>query len=248
MKALIGQIWRFLKQGRIRGPHLKIDRVDAPGYKGEYTGREKLIVHRDDCPWIGPDVPGIIRLCLCGAIARNRAARENLTIILPVDVVVVTAGVDYDAIYQARRAMESVKEFWMDSFGIAVLPNVRGRNHGGTDSSARFEHYYESCGASPGLYVYPQDRVGKDSLFLGEAFIIDGYATVAGQSQSDEGLLLIFNHEMYHLVARDAGHYPETFVSTRINPDNTAFNAAQRIVLRLGAAKLAGIRGPDFDN
>ena len=38
MKALIRQIWRYLSgHGK-----LKMDSVDAPGYQGEHTGREKL--------------------------------------------------------------------------------------------------------------------------------------------------------------------------------------------------------------
>ena len=211
MIGTIRQIWRKLTgYGK-----LKMDTVDAPGYQGEHTGRGKL--------------GG------CSCFYRE----SGPTIVLPVDVVVVTDSVDYDAIYQARRAMESVLAFWLDSFGIAVLPHVVGWGEG-TYGEPRHLHYYAVRGRTPSLYVYSDlARVGAD--YLGEAYIQDGYATVTGDGQSDEGLMLIINHELYHLVARDPNHYSSTFVSTRINPDHTAYLQEQRETVRAGAAKLGGV-------
>lgn len=165
---------------------------------------------------------------------------------LHVDVYVVTDGVDYDAVYQARRAMDIVADFWREKLGIAVLAHVSGWVAQESINTSEFRdiHVYGTRGQTPSLYVFPGlPRVGLNHL--GEAFTQDGYATIAGQMQSDQGQALIDSHELGHLVSGSTAHEEGTFISVRINPDsnspdNNSVGRLQRILLRRGAMTLAG--------
>lgn len=171
----------------------------------------------------------------------------ELIIPLRVDVVVMTDGINMGTWYDVRRSMLRVVDVWA-TMGIALLPKVVGFDINWTQEARTLNdgvletHVYGVKGGTPSLYVYADlDWVGDNRNHLGEAFLVDGYATVAAASQNDEKIALIASHELYHLVARNDAHPIGTIMDPVISSENTLINGPQRLAARTGAAKLSGI-------
>jgi len=160
---------------------------------------------------------------------------------LPVDVFVMTHKRDMVAVYRVRGIMEDVAEFWSD-VGIHLIPRVVGADNAANkhiEAQLQSAHYYRFQGRNPSIYIL-MDRatVGGTNEYLGQAFLVDQLAVVAGAVE-DGGLMDVINHELGHLLGLP--HQAETFMreAIRPGPDNRV-TTIQSIQLHESAAALGG--------
>ena len=143
---------------------------------------------------------------------------------LRLNLVAVNQTTDMDAVYKARRVMKEVKEFW-DDLGIKVNGRVVGLQAQVADWQST--HFYDGPGED-GLTVYLIDEWRVGDGHLGEAFLVDDYALVAGK-WPDENVTVTVNHEVGHLL--DLPHMEDTFMREDILPHDNIVNDAQRDAL-----------------
>jgi len=160
---------------------------------------------------------------------------------LPVDVFVMTHKRDMVAVYRVRGIMDDVAEFWSD-VGIHLIPRVVGADNAANkqiEAQLQTAHYYRFQGRNPSIYILmDRETVGGANEYLGQAFLVDQLAVVAG-GVDDGDLMTVINHELGHLLGLD--HMTETFMREAIRPglDNRV-STIQIIELLEAAAALGG--------